>query len=97
MSYKIRTFANSTELKSKNRRFTVIKPVKNIVTNELQNFNIISIKTLIDDKISKDTNQPIITCNGKVKETLLGLTDNGLLELYITLDIHFREKHNTKK
>lgn len=97
MDYKVKTFANSTELKSKNRRFTVIKPLKKIDSEELQDFNIISIKTLITNKISEKSNEPIITCKGKVKETLIGLTDEGLEELYFILDIHFRQKYNTEK
>lgn len=97
MSYKVRTFTNSTELKSKNRRFTVIKPIKKIDSEELQDFNIISIKTLVSDKISEKSNEPIITCKGKVKETLIGLTDEGLEDLYFILNIHFRQKYNKEK
>ena len=88
---KIKKHLNSTELKTKNKVFTVIKPVVNVETQELHKHNIIHIKGLTSELGDEPGVKTIISKNGKIKETYIGVTDEGLEDLFRTLAIHLNK------
>lgn len=90
----IKHFANSTEYRTKNRRFTIIKPVKSKDDLTLmENQNLIHIKAMVSDVGPKPGVRHNLTHNGKVKESLIGLSDQAMFELYIALNEYYKNQY----
>jgi len=92
----IMTRPNSVELKGRNRRFNIVKPLKNKDSNELsENRNVIQIKALVSETDNLIISSKI-SDNGKIKETIIGFIDHGLYELYIALDRYHKQIYSNK-
>lgn len=93
----IKHFANSTEYRTKNRRFTIIKPVKSKDDLTLmENQNLIHIKAMVSDVGPKPGVIHKLTHNNKVKESIIGLSDQAMFELYVGLNEYYKNQVNLR-
>ena len=88
---RLQQFSNSTEVIAENRRFMIIKPVTNVETNELHKNNLIVIKSLTKHTGIEPGAKSSLIRNDRVKKTIIGLSDEALFELHLTLAKHFEK------
>lgn len=90
--------ANSTSYRTKNRQFTVIKPTISNENHTLrENKNMIHIKAMVSDVGAEPGVIHKLSHNDKCKESIIGLSDQSLFDLWRTLGMYFENQHNIVK
>lgn len=93
MKKTIKYHANSTSMKTKDRRFLIIKPVNNNDKETLiENVNVIEIKALVSDVGEKPGVMSELQGKDKIKRSLIFLSDDAMFELFISLHHHYMER-----
>ena len=90
MHIEITNTRNGAHLKSKNSRIEIVKPIINKDKIEFSKDNVLVFKALTKD-VGKAIIKSKLTCNKKVKTTVVGLTDKAVFELYYVLQEYLKE------
>ena len=91
MGKKINTVAvhnNGVIVRSKNRRTTIVETKPDI---EFHAANIITFEALTANSGPLPGARSDVTTNGKIKVTSLGLSDQGIVDLYIALKTYLNK------
>ncbi len=90
--------ANSTSFRTKNRNFLILKPTVSEEILELrENQNLIHIKSMVSEVGAEPGVIHKLTHNGKCKESIIGLSDQALFDLWRTLGMYFENQHSIMK
>lgn len=95
------SYKNAINLKGKNRRYLIQKPLIKDETLDYEKYskdNIIVIKSLTKDTSKNPGILHKLLCNDKIKQSVICLSNESIIELYETLGLYIKhQKQNNLK